>query len=179
MQFLYICHLYIFDQLLERDNMVLTVFINLDFTTNVVSYHVADVAFVISKIMSSFFSVNKTNALVMFLLSLIWREGEQCNISASSTFSLPVLVSNLLLSCFSVVFFLFFRNRAHTFWQLAAHACTLPRNKTHEVNPTHPSPIKTHFSLRSRSTSMKRVCLGQGAYFSFSLPTVPGTVIEW
>lgn len=35
--------------------MVLTVFINLDFTTNVVSYHVADVAFVISKIMSSFF----------------------------------------------------------------------------------------------------------------------------
>lgn len=41
-----------------------------------------------------------------------------------------------------------------------------------------PSNKKVHFSLRNHSPSMKHTCFGQAAYFSFTLLTVPETVIE-
>lgn len=63
----------------------------------------------------------------------------------------------------------------HTLWQQATHMYTgraYTRDLDFHLYPCTP-PIKIHLSLRNHSTSAKHMCLGQDAYFSFTLLTVP------
>lgn len=65
---------------------------------------------------------------------------------------------------------------APTLWQQATHTHTQTQAYTRDLDfhlyPCTP-PIKIYSSLRNPSTSMKHMCLSQGAYFSFTLLAVP------